>query len=413
MTRTLVLYLDDSWPSRRDCPWVVTDAREVVIEQGCSAPAHWPAAAATVVVMGGAQCALHSVQLPRSARREEEALLRYALEEKLVDEVDQQHFVVTDRRADDGGQLVSVLVMARARLRQLVGELQALGRTPDRVVAELQLAASHAAEAWALALGPTGGLLLSAGKGAGAGAGPANGAAWRVDATSVVDILALLCQQARARNRTVPPTLRLLCAPGQTLPNTLEIATLELRPSAPETYRWWYAPERAVDLLQGEFARARRSGGLLRRVRAPALVTTLALAALLVATVVEVVTLRGQLAELDARMQRTFATALPGTPAIAPALQLRRELDQQLSAHGKLRNDDLLQLLDVVSDTAGDHLRTQLEQIDYQDGALSLRFAPGTAEITLIAARLETLGWAARPHPEQPSTLNVGTRRAP
>lgn len=403
MKHTLVLYIDETWPSRRDCPWVVLDARNAIIEQGCSAPAHWPAAGACWVVLGGDQCVQHSVRLPRSGRREEPALLRYALEEKLVDDVEQQHFVVARRKNDDEGQRVSVLVVAKSRMRQLQTELEAIGRPADRMVTELQIPALLHPGDWSVAAGPTGALILSAD----------GDPALRVDPESIDAVVSLLLQQARARTDADPKTLRILKVPGSVQTELLVSLDQGIERVTGDAYPWWSCVDRAVDLLQGGFAPARRAGGLLSRIRAPLALGGLAIGILIATSLTELFVMRQQLADSEARMQRTFATAVPGVPAIAPQVQLRRELDLRLAAHGKLRHDDFLYLLDVVTEAAGGAIRGHMETLDYDDGVLTLRFGPGVVDVALLAAQLTTLGWPAERSPEHPLTLTLDTRRFP
>lgn len=403
MKHTLLLYLDEHWPKRRDCPWVVIDTRSKVVEQGCTAPAHWPAAAATMVVLGGGQCVQHSVRLPRSTRREEPALIRYALEEKLVDDVDQQHFVLESRTRYAEGQRATVLVIGKPRLRQLLAELKTIGRAPSRMVAELQLPALLHPSQWTLAAGPTGSLVLSA----------AGEPALSVDPDSVDAVLGLLLQQTRSDGENGPTSLRLLRAASA------EAATPVLSPehavpmTAPADYPWWQACERATDLLVGEFAPARRTGGVLSRARVPLTVAALALAVLFVANLFEMLSLRSQLAETEARIQRTFTTALPGVPPVAPVLQARRELDLRLAAHGKLTGSDFLQLLDITTEAAGESVRGQIDSIEFDEGVLKLRFRPGPTDVALIVARLDTLGWPAQRAADNPLVLQLDTRQRP
>ncbi len=403
MKYTLVLYIDETWPARRDCPWVLLDARNKVAEQGCSAPAHWPAAGSCVLVLGAGQCVQHSVRLPRSGRREEPALLRYALEEKLVDDVEQQHFVVAHRHADDEGLKLSVLVVAKARMRQLQTELDALGRAPDKMITELQIPALLHPGDWSLVVGPTDALVLSAD----------GDPAMQLDPASAGAMVSLLLQQARARNDQTPKALRILLTPGSAHAALLSSLDVGIVTERDDAYPWWQVTDLADDLLQGAFAPARRSGGLLSRVRAPLAIGAAAIVVLLVVSLVELFVMRHQLADTEARMQRTFATAVPGVPAIAPSIQLRRELDLRLAAHGHLRHDDFLMLLDVLTETAGGSIRGHIDALEYDEGVLKVSVDTTAIDVALLAAQLRTLGWPAERSAEHPHTLTLDTRRNP
>lgn len=403
MTRSLILYLDETWPDRAECPWVVLDGGNRVAEQGFSGPQHWPAAGACTVVLGGGQCVQHSVRLPKGRRREEHALLRYALEEKLIGDVEHQHFTVIDRSNDHDGALVTVLVIANARLRQLMAELDAIGRFPDRIVSELQTACGQGGR-WAVSIGPTGTIILSV----------PNRHALVVDPGGLRDWLSFLLQKARSRDE-MPEGLAIVRA-AEGPARQIELPALPDEMTVVETgdYAWWSRLDTGADLLHGGFAVSGRKGGPLKRLRFPALGITLAVLILLVANIVELGLKRQELETLEQRMQRIFETSVPGTPAIAPVAQLRREVDQKLEAHGQLRHDDFLRLLDIATETAGSTIRDQITSIEYAEGVLKLGFAArGNIDVGLLAARLGAAGFIAQQSADNPGSLTLSARRAP
>ena len=142
MSTRLLLAIDEQWPTRPDCPWVLLGDDGQPVSEGHSEPRHWPAAAECEVVLTGPQCLWLEVPLPRGARRDLPRLLAYALEDRLLKDPDTQHLTLSHRRpADDGERdLAGVLVVARDRLRQLIAQLTAIGRPPRRVLAEMQTA---------------------------------------------------------------------------------------------------------------------------------------------------------------------------------------------------------------------------------------------------------------------------------
>lgn len=403
MTRSLILYFDETWPGRAECPWVLLDGGNRIAEQGFSGPQHWPAAGSCTVVLGGSQCVQHTVRLPKGGRREEQSLLRYALEEKLIGDVEHQHFTVIDRSSDDDGSAVTVLVIASARLRQLNAELEALGRAPDRIVSELQTTPRQG-NRWAVSIGPTGAIILCV----------PNRHTIVVDPGGLADWLSLLLQQARSSDE-LPDGLSVLRATeGPARQVELPALPEELTAEDAGIYAWWSRLDTCEDLLHGAFAVSGRNGGLLKRLRLPALGIAAAIVILLIANIVELGLKRQELDTLEERMQRIFETSVPGTPAIAPAAQLRREVDQILGAHGQLRHDDFLRLLDVATETAGTTIRGQVVAIEYAEGVLRMRFAAGgDIDVGLLGARLGSAGFLAHQPADSPDTLTLSARRSP
>ena len=103
MNHRLLLAIDEQWPTRPDCPWVLLGPDGRPVSEGHSEPRHWPAAAECEVVLTGPQCLWLEVPLPRGARRDLPRLLAYALEDRLLKDPDTQHLTLSHRRpADDG-----------------------------------------------------------------------------------------------------------------------------------------------------------------------------------------------------------------------------------------------------------------------------------------------------------------------
>lgn len=403
MKRRLVIYLDETWPARPSAPWVLLDDRDRVLESGSSEPRHWPAAHLCEAVLGGTQCAGLQVRLPRSGRREQDSLLRYALEERLIGDVEQQHLTVVDRRPATDGIQITVLVTARSRLRALLAQLQAISRPPSRMVSELQ-ASPVEPDAWTLCIGPGGHWILRM------DAQPA----LALDAASAADTIAMLLQQARGSGEA-PSSLTIRAAHGIPTPDTALLhATTGLKLNVGPEYPWWASMHGSDDLLHDEFHPGGARSGPLASMRAPALVAFGTACLFLAAGAAEVVWQKQQLAELEDRMQRIFVTAVPNTPAIAPALQLQRTLDEVRGRHGQLRSDDFLSLLERLTEAAGRNVRHTLRRVTFEGRSLTLGFDPASSgQGEPIAADLEGLGYTVRMERDPAPTLTLTRRNTP
>lgn len=369
MSTRLLLALDEHWPDPAVCRWVLLGADDRPLAEGHSDPRHWPAAATCEVLLCGPQVLWLEVALPptrRQNRRDLPRLLAYALEDRLLADPDTQHLTPTHRQPapDDEGTLAGVLVIARERLRTLLNQLDALGRRPRRIVAEVQSAPASAQD-WHLSLSAAGAILRC---------GPRHGIALDVD--TLPELLLHALSHARAANQE-PERLRLHLEAGLAAPDL----DLGLQPTPDSPYRWWQGISAGADnLLHDEFAAPAAAGAGLGRLRAPLQLACAALAIGFIAHLGEVLWLRHQHDELKARIARIHQTTFPGTPAVAPLAQMRRALAQERSAHGLLRHDDALTLLAQAADALGTEASGSVRALHFEDGMLDLTLSPAALQ---------------------------------
>lgn len=376
MSHRLLLAIDEQWPARPDCPWVLLGPDGQPAAEGHSEPRHWPAAAECEVVLTGPQCLWLEVPLPRAKRGDLPRLLAYALEDRLLKDPDTQHLSVSHRRpAGDGErELTGVLVVARERLRQVTAQLAAIGRPPRRVLAEVQTAPAGG-EAWQLSLSAGGAILRSSSE-----------AGIALDADILVPLLAAQAATARAAN-TAPSHVALHLAPGCPAPYLAALqaeAGLDIRPASP--YLWWQgASGKAANLLHGEFAFREQGGGWLARLAPAAWVGGCALALWFAVGVGEVLWLKHQQSGIEERIERVYRSSFPNSLVVAPAAQMRQQLNLERARHGLLRDDDALALLAQAAEALG---------TDAAGGVAALRFEDGRLDLTLngpAAARAEAV----------------------
>jgi general secretion pathway protein L len=371
MSSRLLLALDEHWPATPACPWVLLGADDRPISEGLSEPRHWPAAAACEVLLLGAQCLWLEVPLPGAARRDLPRLIAYALEDRLLKDPDTQHLTVSHRRpAGDGERdLVGVLIVARERMRALIAQLSAIGRSPQSIVAEVQTAPGGS-DAWHLSMAGSGAVLRVA---------PSAGIA--LDAEMLAPLLAQHAANARAANQP-PAHVDIHVAAGSHAPDLAALAAdaaLGMRSGAP--YLWWQGASRqAANLLHGEFASRERNSAWLARVRPPLLLAAAALLLWLVAGLGEVLWLRGELAASTQRTARAYQSAFPKSPVVSPAAQMRQQLNLERARHGLLRDDDALALLAEAAAALGTDAADSIAALQYADGRLDLSLSGPAAE---------------------------------
>ncbi len=387
MSTRLLLALDEQWPARPDCPWVLLGADGRPLAEGHAEPRHWPAAAECEVVLTGPQCLWLEVPLPRGARRDLPRLLAYALEDRLLKDPDTQHLTLSHRRpADDGERdLAGVLVVARERLRQLVAQLAAIGRPPRRVLAEVQTAPAGS-DAWQLSLSAGGAILRGS---------PTTGLA--LDTDLLAALLARQAATARAAN-SAPGHVDVHLAPGCPPPDLAALqadSALDIRSAAP--YLWWQGADRkATNLLHGDFAFRDSGAGRLGKLRPALAVGAGALAVWLLASVGEALWLRHSLGQTGERIERVYRSTFPGSPVVAPAAQMRQQLNLERARHGLLRDDDALALLAQAAEALGTDAAGGIATLRFEDGRLDLTLAgPAAARAEAVVGLLASRGLLA------------------
>lgn len=386
MTR-LLLAIDEQWPTRPDCPWVLLGPDDQPLSEGRSEPRHWPAAAECEVVLTGPQCLWLEAPLPRATRRDLPRLLAYALEDRLLKDPDTQHLTVSHRRpADDGERdLAGVLVIGRERLRNLVAQLAAIGRAPRRVLAEVQTAPASA-DAWQLSLTADGAILRTM---------PTNGLS--LDLDILAPLLAQQAAAARAAN-TAPARIDVHVAAGTLAPDLTQLqAETGIAVQASSPYQWWLGTDRkASNLLHGEFAMREHGTSRLGKLRPALLLGSGALTLWLVANIGEVLWLKHRLGNIDERIERVYRTSFPSTPVVSPAAQMRQQLNLERARHGLLRDDDALALLAQAAEALGTDAASGIVALRYEEGRLDLTLGgPAAARAEAVVGLLASRGLLA------------------
>lgn len=388
MSNRLIVLVDPHWPQQPVADWVLLDAAGRCLERGRGEPRHWPPAERCEAVLDGTQTVWPSATLPPAPRRERARLLAFALEEWLVRDPEQEHVTLTHSHSadtpDGRGTRTAAIVVARTRLRQLCGQFAALGRPLRHLYSALQTT-PHVPGRWVAAIGPGACAVLRT------DAGTAHALDLGADdaAAALADQLALALDEAR-RAEAPPTAIELRAAAGTALPDATALRQALGLAVEPGPAREWWLTDSATDLLHGEFAP--RDAGRLRwrRLRAPAWLAAASLGLLLAAGVADLLGQRGEHRKLQARAARILAEALPGTPVVAPAQQLRRALDDERARRGRLVAADLLALLAPYAAGGG----RAPQALDYADGRLTLTLAaPAAPE---LVERLALHGIAAR-----------------
>ncbi|MFA9438274.1 type II secretion system protein GspL [Uliginosibacterium sp. sgz301328] len=388
--KTLRLLIAENWPERPETAWVLLGEDGKPEAQGTSDPRHWPAAQRTEAILLGAQISLHTVRVPRTNVREQTRALGFALEELLVREADSQHATALAR----GEEQWAVAVVARERLRRLVAQFAAILRPLDGAYVVAQTVPLHEG-AWTVAVHDQEAWVRT---------GPCSGFADDVVAGTPPVLTLAALDSARAAG-TLPHSVHVV----ETAPVADRNAWTEAFGVMPlewdDEWQWHLLPMDAANLLQGEFSPRHRRGTTWKMMKMAAIVAGAALALHLVLGIGDVLIKRSRVTNARAEMTQLLRSQMPGVPALDPAAQLHREVNVQRAARGQLADDDLLAMLDDLSNALGADATSAVQTLRFENGSLEVTLVSGKADPAGLMQRLATRGIKAASRDSNPLHL--------
>jgi general secretion pathway protein L len=380
MSTLLRLFIAGDWPAHATASeWALYDTKRQLLQRGSSEPRHWPAAVECELVLSAEQCLTLEAKLPKGWKSGERVgmkggvkghatagagsgdVLAYAVEERLVDDVEHEHFVAGKTRAD--GQ-TPVWVVGRGRLRAVLTALQQLGRAPRRAFSELQFAPLTPGR-WSACLRGSDGFVRT-----GSEAGFALD-----DVRSAPPVMLGLALQAARKAGTAPGSIDVYCAQGIDFDVTAWQGALGIPVRLAGEYAWRNASaETARNLLVGEFAPAGEQGAAWTAFKPALAIGASALVVYLVFSIGDWIWLDHTAGGLRMRALEVFRAAFPQVQTVVdPSLQMQRLYDQLKRERGQLGESDFLPLLATVSDALAGEGRYR--SIGYEDGRLELTVA--------------------------------------
>lgn len=352
--------------------WLRLEGRQVVA-RGAGLPP--PGAAAPRVLVPGTAVTLLAAQLPARPGRALAQLLPYALEERVVGEVDELHFVPGARQSD-GSMLVGVV--ARRRMDDWLQALRAAGLQPARMVPETTLVPWQPGH-WQLWL-----------SGDGAWLGAPGERAWAADRANAALLLDAALRDCAEEDRPQQLSLILFDARRAEDEALADLAGhgLALHWQQAETDLATALAQRLttpgaapMDLLVGPYGRREALGRIWRPWRAAAALLLAWAVLQFVGLGLELHRLDGERAALEQRMLAVYRDALPGTEPVDPRRQLASALASR-QAGGGGGQGDLGAALALAGPVLAEAQGVQLQ---------SLRFRPGQLELELRLDSLQSL----------------------
>ncbi|RCX31670.1 type II secretion system protein GspL [Thioalbus denitrificans] len=333
------------------------------------------------VLVPGERVWVTRVRLAARTRRQREAALPYALEERLADDVESLH-CAPGRPGADGS--LPAAVVGRELMEAWLSRFAAAGLRVERLLPDC-LALPLEPGAWSL--WSEGGRTLVR-------TGPESG--YVVDTPNLVHMLRTELHQETAAaperivlgGTAVPALAAELEAlgipverfgPGELLPL--------LAPGAS-------APKAPLDLLQGPFGRQERIGRRLRPWRLPAALAALWLVLLVAGKATALHQLRAERAALQAQIDALYLETFSDATRVVDA---RTQMSQRLERlRGARPEGGFLGLLQLTADALGDRSGYRLQRVAFDDGRMDLLLElPALQAVDTLRQRLAAAGLRA------------------
>jgi general secretion pathway protein L len=383
----LLLFIPDlpRFDDATTAQWTLLDGSGATLRTGTAALKDVPRGDRTIAVAPVNHLLFIETALPQVSQTKRDALLRYAIEDKLTIDPSTVHAVVLGRTLQDKHVVAAI---DRSWLGGALSWLNRAGIEPDSLVSSAS-AISMAPDEWAVAIEGSHGF-----------AKRADGFVYNFDTGSGREPpFGLTLALKEARDHQIAPASLSLHAADASLAldwsKTLELPVKTVAPEKDSAQRLLSAA-RTANLLSGEFA-ARQAGSKWFALLRPAL-TVLALIAVaqLVFTLIDNARLNRERLALQSEMTQVFKQAFPAAQAIVdPPLQMRRNLDQIKNERGQASESDpraliaqLTQLMQSLSTAPA------IVALQAQNGAatldLDLASAEQETELSRAVAKIPT-----------------------
>jgi general secretion pathway protein L len=365
----LRVFVGESWPEHPATRWVQIDAAGEVLQRGESDALRWPAADYCEAVISAPEVSWLSGTVPPGvSRRDLPQIIAGVIEDQLLDDPDRCHLTVCSRN----GNAAQVLVVSRARLRNVITQFAALNRPLAAAFSELEVVSvdptgwtvALAADAAILARPSMTPLVLDVSD----------------DGTPPELLVTLIADDPKPATITIRPET------GKKVDLTVWKERLKADGVRIGADHCWHAvPRDATDLLHGEFASREKRNNWWLIIKPAIIVAAAAMVAYLAVGLAQIAYSSYKISRAESRISELFSAAFPGVPAVAPIAQTRRNLDQLRSSHGLARSDDALVLLAAVADAVGAEGADSMHKLTYSNRQLTVFLEPA------MAGRIEDL----------------------
>jgi general secretion pathway protein L len=395
MPQTLLLRLPS--PGQEETEWLTIDGAgdsQSTRQRGSLTLAAAVSRSGKVVALAPAtQILLAEPELPPGSGVKLARAVPFALEEQLTEDVDQLNFAIGRRRPSGG---TPVAVVSRSVLQGWVADLTAAGLEPLAMYPDISLMPENPAQTV---------LWLEKGRLAvrRPGALP-----FAVELSPVSEALVVAGVIADPLDTTAEPKVPesailyitredWVQSQGEFegLAEKFDSLKVQLLPDGPLPWLARSLPATdAVNLLQGEFARATDYGARWRQWRPAALLAAGLLAAHVGAQALQIRQAKHETKALDGEIASVFSSAMPSEVIQDPRRQMQSRLDRiHKSGAGP---EYFLRSLKVLSDALAVTPKTDIDALSYREDSLDMKVsAPSLAALSQLSQLIDKQGMTA------------------
>ncbi|MEK7322874.1 MAG: type II secretion system protein GspL [Pseudomonadota bacterium] len=340
------------------------DANEQVVEGALHEAAAQIGARRVAVFVPAADITFRQVTVPTRNRARLAAAVPYLLEDLLADDVEDLHFAIGERGADER---VAVAIIARARLDGWLAVLHEAGIQPAALVPEV-LALPYQAGAWTLFCEP--GQILTR---------TAAQSGFVLDADNLVFVLERALAEAEPR----PESVWLYGAGGAAdaaaavVTTAGVIAQLQAEAGPPlALFAGQYHEPTSLNLLQGTYSRREQLGKLWRPWRPALALLALWVIAQFGVKIYQHGTFSAENERLRAEVNQIYLSSFPDAKRVVDA---RVQMEQRLAAlRGSGQSGGgFMELMAALSDPQAIASGVELRKVAYKDGELNVALTIG------------------------------------
>lgn len=388
MAETLLLRLPRS--PEQAASWLIVDARGAPVGPPQSGPLNLAAPRITgrrvCVLVPGTDVLLAEPELPLRSGVKVQALVPYALEEHLADDIDKLHFAIARRPAD--ATRVRVAVVARALMDDWLGTLRAAGIEPDALYADSDMLPENPGHS--VALLEEDAVFVR----------PPAGAVVVLPADALPQALEIA--QAHADTASGARGLILYTGAAEWQRDSAKVEAvragfdgikIQLLTGGPLALFAQQLPSATpINLLQGDYApKSGRAVGL-----AAWRVAAMLLAALLVLHIggkaMQLRVLKSREKQVDVSIRDTYHGAMPGDPNLSDA---RHRMEQRLAV-ARGAGGGLLPALQALAQARDASPGTSVQSLNFKNGSIEMKLsAPDATSLDHLSQALRSNGWRA------------------
>jgi len=308
-----------------------------------------------IVLVPGEDVLLCQAEVPGQKRRLLAQAVPYALEEQLIDDVDEQHFAL----GATSGDQVNVAVVSHEKMQQWLALLQQAGIEADQIVTDI-LALPLAEDSWQL-LQRNKRLLLRCGE--------QNGMALDVD-IAAFSIKALLAEAGESRPASIK--CQDFSGAGLSLPELDAELMLEPASGLPVlAMAAAYQEQNSINLLQGQYSRRERISKYWRPWRAAAALLAVFIVVQFAGGIVDQQRLAAEKTALLAEIEQIYRQTFPEARKVVNAkVQMERALKSLRG--GSSTSEGFSELLAQAGEQFNQTDNLNIQRLSYKNGQLDV-----------------------------------------